>query len=117
MDRRPYLEDIPLEEASQRLYQALEQAGSLKPLSSESVSLEEALNLLALPRVVGDDPEGEQVTAQNGRYGPYLKKGSETRSLDSEEQIFTVSLQEALELFAQPGNGPGNSAEESSGGY
>ena len=71
-------------------------------MSLETVTLEQALELLALPRVVGDDPEGEQITAQNGRYGPYLKRGKETRSLDNEEQIFTVSLQEALDLFAQP---------------
>lgn len=68
----------------------------------ETVTLEEALSLLALPRVVGTDPEGDEITAQNGRYGPYLKRGAETRSLDTEEQIFTIGLQEAVALFAQP---------------
>ncbi|GGA70109.1 DNA topoisomerase 1 [Pseudoclavibacter endophyticus] len=76
----------------------------------EQVTLEQALQLLRLPRVVGTDPEsGEEITAQNGRYGPYLKKGAdsdekkaETRSLPSEDAIFTVDLDTALELFAQP---------------
>jgi DNA topoisomerase-1 len=71
-------------------------------MSLETVTLDEALSLLALPRVVGADPEGKEITAQNGRYGPYLKKGAETRNLDTEEQIFTISLQEAVALFAQP---------------
>jgi DNA topoisomerase-1 len=70
-------------------------------MSPESVSLEEALRLLALPRVVGE-LDGEEVTAQNGRYGPYIKKGSESRSLESEAQLFSVTLEQAQELFAQP---------------
>src|SRR5690606_39568271 len=62
-----------------------------------------ALRLLDLPRVVGADPEsGEEITAQNGRYGPYLKKGTDTRSLTSEDQIFDIDLAGAVELFAQP---------------
>ena len=72
-------------------------------MSLDTVTLEEALRLLSLPRVVGEDPEsGEAITAQNGRYGPYLKKGSDTRSLETEEQIFAIDLAGALELFAQP---------------
>jgi len=56
-----------------------------------------------LPRLVGTDPEsGEEITAQNGRYGPYLKKGTDSRSLASEEQLFTITLDEALELYKQP---------------
>ncbi|WP_308282730.1 type I DNA topoisomerase [Pseudonocardia nigra] len=78
--------------------------GSLfKSMSTESVTLEEALRLLSLPRLVGTDPEsGEEITAQNGRYGPYLKKGTDSRSLADEEQLFTVTLEEALELYKQP---------------
>ena len=72
--------------------------GSLfKGMTTESVTLEEALRLLSLPRLVGVDPEsGAEITAQNGRYGPYLKKGTDSRSLTSEEQLFTVTLDEAL---------------------
>ena len=78
-----------------------------------TIDLETALALLDLPRVVGVDPEsGVEITAQNGRYGAYLKKGSETRSLASEEQIFDLDLAGALELFAQPkyGNRAASSA-------
>jgi DNA topoisomerase I len=72
-------------------------------MTTESVTLDEALKLLSLPRLVGVDPEsGEEITAQNGRYGPYLKKGTDSRSLAGEEQLFTVTLDEALELYKQP---------------
>jgi topoisomerase IA-like protein len=67
-----------------------------------SVTLHEALALLSLPRVVGTDASDTEITAQNGRYGPYLKKGTETRSLASEDQLFTVTLGDAEALFAQP---------------
>jgi DNA topoisomerase-1 len=67
------------------------------------VTLEQALQLLSLPRVVGVDPgTDEPVLARNGKYGPYLERGGETRSLDSEEQIFTVDLDEALARLAAP---------------
>jgi len=69
----------------------------------DTVTLDQALQLLSLPRTVGADPDsGEAITAQNGRYGPYLKKGNDSRSLDAEEQIFTVTLDDALRIFAQP---------------
>ncbi|CAL99725.1 DNA topoisomerase I [Saccharopolyspora erythraea NRRL 2338] len=75
----------------------------LKSMSLDTVTIDDALKLLALPRVVGTDPEsGTEITAQNGRFGPYLKRGSDSRSLDTEEQIFTVTLEEALKLYAQP---------------
>jgi DNA topoisomerase-1 len=75
----------------------------LRSMTLDTVTLEDALRLLSLPRVVGTDPEtGEEITAQNGRYGPYLKKGADSRSLASEEQIFTVTLDEALRIYAQP---------------
>ena len=68
-----------------------------------SLDLDTALRLLSLPRVVGQDPEsGDEITAQNGRYGPYLKKGTDSRSLQSEDQLFTVTLEEALAIYAQP---------------
>ncbi len=67
-----------------------------------TITLDEALALLSLPRVVGSDASDTEITAQNGRYGPYLKKGTDTRSLASEGQLFTVTLEEAEALFAQP---------------
>ena len=76
-------------------------ASLFSSMSPESVTLEEALRLLSLPRVVGE-LDGEEVTAQNGRYGPYIKKGSESRSLESEEQLFTVTLEQAQALLAEP---------------
>ncbi|AXH35282.1 type I DNA topoisomerase [Humibacter sp. BT305] len=78
-------------------------ASLFKSMDLATIDLDTALKLLDLPRTVGADPEsGEPITAQNGRYGPYLKKGSDTRSLDSEDLIFEVDLDKALELFAQP---------------
>ncbi|MGM7446660.1 topoisomerase C-terminal repeat-containing protein, partial [Streptomyces tunisiensis] len=62
----------------------------------------DALKLMSLPRVVGVDAEGQEITAQNGRYGPYLKKGTDSRSLTAEEQLFTITLEEALAIYAQP---------------
>ncbi|MFT4030418.1 MAG: type I DNA topoisomerase [Protaetiibacter sp.] len=78
-------------------------ASLFKDMDPATVDLDTALRLLELPRIVGEDPEtGESITAQNGRYGPYLKKGADSRSLESEEQIFTIELPAALEIFAQP---------------
>ena len=75
----------------------------LKTMSVPDITLEQALQLLQLPRTVGADPEtGEEIIAANGRFGPFLKRGSETRSLDSEEQLFTVTISEALSLLAAP---------------
>lgn len=78
-------------------------ASLFKSMEPSSVTLEQALELLSLPREVGKDPaDGEMITAQNGRYGPYLKKGSDSRSLASEEQIFSISLEEARRIYAEP---------------
>ena len=73
----------------------------LKSMALDTVTLDDALKLLSLPRTLGE-LDGEQVTVQNGRYGPYVKKGTDSRSLESEEQLFTLTLAEAKELFAQP---------------
>ena len=64
--------------------------------------LDDALRLMSLPRVVGVDDDGVEITAQNGRYGPYLKKGTDSRSLESEDQIFSITLDEARAIYAQP---------------
>ncbi|MRX42260.1 type I DNA topoisomerase [Agromyces kandeliae] len=78
-------------------------ASLFKSMQIEEVDLATALQLLDLPRVVGLDPEsGDEITAQNGRYGPYLKKGTDTRTLPSEDAIFDIDLAGAQELFAQP---------------
>ena len=85
-------------------------ASLLKTMTLATVTLEQALDLLSLPRIVGQDAEGVDITAQNGRYGPYLKKGTDSRSLETEEQIFTVTLEQALELFAPPKRRRGQAA-------
>jgi DNA topoisomerase-1 len=75
----------------------------LRAMDLQTVTLEDALKLLSLPRTVGVDPQsGEEITAQNGRYGPYLKRGSDSRSLATEDQMFTVTLDEALKIYAEP---------------
>jgi DNA topoisomerase-1 len=78
-------------------------ASIFKSMDIATVDLDTALKLLDLPRTVGLDPEtSAEITAQNGKFGPYLKKGTDTRSLTSEDQIFELDLPGALELFAQP---------------
>ncbi|MGQ4352680.1 type I DNA topoisomerase [Streptomyces drozdowiczii] len=77
-------------------------ASLFKSMSIDTVTLADALKLMSLPRVVGADAEGVEITAQNGRYGPYLKKGTDSRSLTSEDQIFDITLDEALAIYAQP---------------
>jgi DNA topoisomerase I len=87
-------------------------ASLFKTMNVERVSMRDALDLLSLPRVVGVDPaDGQEVVAANGRYGPYLQKGKETRSLGREEQLLTIGLDEAVAVLAQPkafgrGRGP-----------
>jgi DNA topoisomerase-1 len=72
-------------------------------MSLDTVTIDDALRLLSLPRVVGTDPtDGAEITAQNGRYGPYLKKGTDSRSLETEEQMFDITLDQALAIYAQP---------------
>ncbi len=100
-DPEPPAEGTPKKKAPAR---PKPRTGSLfKDMSVDTVTLEEALRLLSLPRVVGTDPEsGDEITAQNGRYGPYLKKGTDSRSLTDEEQLFSVTLEQALEIYKQP---------------
>ncbi|HEY0118506.1 MAG TPA: topoisomerase C-terminal repeat-containing protein, partial [Cellulomonas sp.] len=86
-------------------------ASLFKSMTVDGVTLADALTLLSLPRVVGAHPEtGEEITAQNGRYGPYLKKGTDSRTLPSEEALFEVTLDEAVAIYAQPKYGPGRAA-------
>ncbi|MDD9206380.1 topoisomerase C-terminal repeat-containing protein, partial [Georgenia sp. 10Sc9-8] len=111
-------EQAPAEEAAPKKGRAKKPArpkartaSLLKSMQQETVTLDDALRLLSLPRTVGTDPDtGEVITAQNGRYGPYLKKGTDSRSLATEEQIFDITLEEALELYKQPKRGRGATA-------
>ena len=92
-------------------------ASLFQTMSLDSISLEEALQLLTLPRLVGIDPEtGEEVMALNGRYGPFLSRGSENRSLQTEGQLFTVDLAEALALFSQPPTRRGRGGQAAASG-
>ena len=85
-------------------------ASLFKSMEPTTVTLEQALRLLSLPRTVGEDAEGTHITAQNGRYGPYLKKGTDSRSLEREEQIFNITLDEALEIYSKPKQRRGQTA-------
>nr|WP_246314962.1 type I DNA topoisomerase [Kineococcus aurantiacus] len=100
----PAAEGAPKKRTAKKAAKAKPRTGSLfKDMSVETVTLEQALQLLSLPRVVGADPEsGDEITAQNGRYGPYLKKGTDSRSLENEDQLLTITLPEALAIYAQP---------------
>jgi DNA topoisomerase-1 len=96
----PYVTELLPEDAPKS---AKARTGSLfKSMSLDTVTLDDAIKLISLPRVVGAGEDGEEITAQNGRYGPYLKKGTDSRSLTSEDQIFGITLDEALKIYAQP---------------
>ena len=96
----PYVTEVLPEDAPKS---ARPRTGSLfKSMSLDSVTLDQAVQLLSLPRVVGVGEDGEEITAQNGRYGPYLKKGTDSRTIASEEQLLTITLEEALAVYAQP---------------
>jgi DNA topoisomerase-1 len=94
----PYVTEV-LEEGSKEKPRT---ASLFKSMSLDTLTLDQALELLSLPRVVGVAEDGEDVTARNGRYGPYVQKGKESRSLESEEQLLTITLPEALAVLAQP---------------
>jgi DNA topoisomerase-1 len=97
----PYVTEVLPEDAPKK--QKARTGSLFKDMSLDTVTLEQALRLLSLPRVVGKDPEsGEEITAQNGRYGPYLKKGTDSRSLETEQQLFDITLEQALAIYAQP---------------
>jgi DNA topoisomerase-1 len=81
-------------------------------MKPEEVKLEDALRLLSLPRAVGQHSgTGETITAQDGRFGPYLKMGTETRSIDGHEKLFSITLDEAEQVFAQPKQQRGRSQQ------
>ncbi|NUP73586.1 MAG: type I DNA topoisomerase [Sinomonas sp.] len=85
-------------------------ASLFKSMSTETVTLDEAIQLMSLPRALGKDEEGNVITVQNGRFGPYLKKGTDSRSIGSEEEIFTITLEDALKIYAQPKTRGGRTA-------
>ncbi|WP_322920868.1 type I DNA topoisomerase [Nocardioides renjunii] len=96
----PYVTEVLPDDAPKS---AKPRTGSLfTSMTLDTVSLEDAVKLLDLPRVVGVDDDGTEITAQNGRYGPYLKKGTDSRSLTSEDQIFDITLDQAKAIYAQP---------------
>jgi DNA topoisomerase-1 len=77
-------------------------ASLLKTMAWDTVTMEDALLLMSLPRTVGEDPDGKVITAQNGPFGPYLLREKDSRSLPDEESMFTITVEGALELYAQP---------------
>src|SRR4051795_8418896 len=94
----PYVTEVPPEGSKEKP----RTASLFKAMSLDTVTLEDALRLLQLPRVVGIAEDGEEITARNGRYGPYVQKGKESRSLESEAQLLTIALPGALAVLAQP---------------
>ncbi|BDU04086.1 DNA topoisomerase 1 [Nocardia cyriacigeorgica] len=100
----PAEEPAPAKKTAKKAAAPKPRTGSLfKSMDLATITLDDALKLLSLPRVVGTDPaSGEEITAQNGRYGPYLKKGTDSRSLADEDQIFNITLDEALKIYAEP---------------
>jgi DNA topoisomerase I len=93
---------IQLGEAEEGSKTKPKRASLFKNMTMDELSMDTALQLLALPRTVGPDPEGVDIVALNGRYGPYIQRGSDRRSLESEEQLFTLTVDEALALLAEP---------------
>jgi DNA topoisomerase-1 len=106
----PYVTEVLPEPAEGAAAKPKKGAAKVKPRTASlfqgmdlaTIDLETALKLLSLPRVVGAGEDGEEITAQNGRYGPYLKKGTDSRSLTSESQLFDITLEEALAIYAEP---------------
>ena len=98
----PYVTELPDEGEELPKGVKARTASLFKSMDPATVDLDTSVALLDLPRVVGTDADGAEITAQNGRYGPYLKKGTETRTLPSEDAIFSIDLAGALEVLAQP---------------
>jgi DNA topoisomerase-1 len=94
----PYVTEVLPEDSKEKP----RTASLFKTMSLDTVTLDDALRLLELPRLVGVAEDGEEIVARNGRYGPYVQKGKESRSLESEEQLFTIDMPGALALLAQP---------------
>jgi DNA topoisomerase-1 len=95
----PYVQLGEVEEGSK---EKPKRASLLKTMELDALSLDDALRLLALPRTVGTDEGGVEIVALNGRYGPYIQRGEDRRSLESEDQLFTLTTEEALKLLAEP---------------
>jgi DNA topoisomerase I len=95
----PYVQLGEIEEGSK---EKPKRASLLKTMELDSLSLDDALRLLSLPRTVGQDPDGVEIVALNGRYGPYIQRGDDRRSLESEDQLFSLTVEEALALLAEP---------------
>jgi len=95
----PYVQLGEQEEGSK---EKPKRASLFKTMEMDALGLEDALQLLSLPRTVGQDPDGADILALNGRYGPYIQRGDDRRSLESEDQLFTLSVEEALKLLAEP---------------
>ena len=95
----PYVQLGEVEEGSK---DKPKRASLLKSMSLDELSLEDALRLLSLPRIVGTDESGVEIVALNGRYGPYIQRADDRRSLEAEEHLFTLTLDEALQLLAEP---------------
>ncbi len=94
----PYVTTVPPEDSKE----SPRTASLFKSMDLDTITLDDALKLLQIPRLVGADSDGNEIQALNGRYGPYLKKGSDSRSLETEEQILNITLEEALAILAQP---------------
>jgi DNA topoisomerase-1 len=104
----PYVQLGEQEEGSSK--EKPRRASLFKGMEIDSLGLDDALKLLSLPRTVGEDEEGVEILALNGRYGPYIQRGSDRRSLESEEQLFTVTVPEAVKLLAEPPKRRGQTA-------
>ena len=95
----PYVQLGEQEEGSK---EKPKRASLFKEMELDELGLDDALKLLSLPRTIGTDPNGVDILALNGRYGPYIERGDDRRSLESEEQLFTITVDEALELLSEP---------------
>jgi DNA topoisomerase-1 len=95
----PYIQLGEQEEGSK---EKPKRASLLKSMTLDELGLEDALKLLSIPRSVGTDPDDVEIVALNGRYGPYIRRGDDKRSLETEEQLFTLTVEEALKILAEP---------------
>ncbi len=100
----PYITEVlPEPEGKKKKEVKAKTASLLSTMTLDTVTLDDALKLLSLPRTLGTDSQtGEEITVQNGRYGPYLKRGADSRTLTTEDQLFTITLDQAEEIYKQP---------------